>query len=113
MRWYLLCFLLLFLQHPARADLWLHVDGSGAAHFAAEPPDARYQRLLRGQQFDASREPPADAQAPPHALPAAGARLLVFFDIAPDYLRIKHHVRAAAREHGVDYELLQALIATE
>lgn len=56
----------------------------------------------------------ADPALPgPYALPTAGARLLVFFDIAPAYKCVKHHLRAAARMQGVDYALLQALIAAE
>ncbi|KAB7585192.1 lytic transglycosylase domain-containing protein [Verminephrobacter eiseniae] len=56
----------------------------------------------------------ADQASPrPHALPTAGERLLVFFDIAPAYKSVKHHLRAAAKMQGVDYALLQALIAAE
>ncbi|WP_298207952.1 lytic transglycosylase domain-containing protein [Acidovorax sp.] len=104
--------LLCFVQQGARADLWAHVDERGVTHFAAEQVDARYQLFFRGNDFDSTREP-AHAAPRPYALPAAGARLLAFFDIAPDYKRVKHHLRAASSQHGVDYELLQAVIATE
>lgn len=105
--------LLCFMQQTAWADLWAHVDERGVTHFAAEQVDSRYQLFFRGTEFDSTRDVPADAPAMPYALPAGGARLLAFFDIAPDYKRVKHHLRAAASQHGVDYELLQALIATE
>lgn len=101
------------MQQMAHADLWAHVDERGVTHFAAEQVDARYQLFFRGNDFDSTRDAPANASPMPYALPAAGARLLAFFDIAPDYKRVKHHLRAASAKHGVDYELLQAVIATE
>ena len=113
LRWYALGCLLCFLQQTARADLWAHVDERGVTHFAAEQVDARYQLFFRGNDFDSTRDAPASASPMPYALPAAGARLLAFFDIAPDYKRVKHHLRAASTQHGVDYELLQAVIAAE
>ena len=105
--------LLCFLQQQAHADLWAHVDERGVTHFAAEQLDARYQLFFRGAEFDSTRDMPANAPVTPHGMPSAGARLLAFFDIAPDYKRVKHHLRAASAKHGVDYELLQAVIATE
>ena len=105
--------LLCFLQQQAHADLWAHVDERGVTHFAAEQLDARYQLFFRGAEFDSTRDMPANAPATPHGMPSAGARLLAFFDIAPGYKSIKHHLRAASEQQAVDYELLQALIATE
>ena len=106
--------LLLCLAHTAaRADLWAFVDARGVTHFAPEQVDANYQLFFKGNEFDSTRDAPGDAPAMPYALPPAGARLLAFFDIAPDDKRVKHHLRAAAAKHAVDYELLQAVIATE
>jgi soluble lytic murein transglycosylase-like protein len=106
--------LLLCLAHAAaHADLWAFVDARGVTHFAPEQVDANYQLFFKGNEFDSTRDVPAGAPPMPYALPPAGARLLAFFDIAPDYKRVKHHLRAAAAKHAVDYELLQALIATE
>ena len=105
--------LLCFLQQTVHADLWAYVDERGVTHFATEQVDARYQLFFRGNDFDSTRDAPASPAPTPAALPAAGARLLAFFDIAPDYKRVKHHLRAASSKHGVDYELLQAVIATE
>lgn len=113
LRWSVLGFLLCFLQQQARADLWAHVDERGVTHFAAEQLDTRYQLFFRGTEFDSTRDMPAGTPATPHGMPSAGARLLAFFDIAPGYKSIKHHLRAAAEQQAVDYELLQALIATE
>lgn len=109
----LILLLLCLAQQGARADLWARVDERGVTHFAPEQVDARYELFFRGHEFDSSRDMPAGTSSLPHALPAEGARLRAFFDIAPDYKRVKHHLRAAASQHGVDYELLQAVIATE
>src|SRR5687768_11524364 len=92
-------FLLSFMQQTAWADLWAHVDERGVTHFASEQVDKRYQLFFRGNDFDSTRDAPDAASTMPYALPAAGARLLAFFDIAPDYKRVKHHLRAAASRH--------------
>lgn len=105
-------FVLLIAQHSAHADLWAYVDPRGVTHFAAEQTDARYELFFRGTQFDSTRDAPASDQRPAGGQPGA-ARLLAFFDISPDYKRVRHHLRASASRQGVDYELLQALIATE
>ncbi len=104
---------LLFSQQSAHADLWAYVDERGVAHFAAEQADARYQLFFRGAAFDSAHPLSEGAPPPSGALPATGARLLAFFEISPDYQRVRHHLRAAARRHGVEYALLQALIAAE
>ncbi|MDO8251476.1 MAG: lytic transglycosylase domain-containing protein, partial [Rhodoferax sp.] len=38
---------------------------------------------------------------------------MAFFDVSPNYKVVKHHLREASRVQQIDYELLQALIATE
>ena len=97
---------------PARAEVWGYVDEQGVAHFAAERLDERYELFFRGgESFDT-----AGGVATPRsvAVPTRSAsKLLAYFDIAPKYKQVKHHLREAAQEHGIDVELLQALIATE
>lgn len=98
---------------PAHAEVWGYVDDKGVAHFAAEQVDERYQLFYRGGgSFDTSEGLPETPRSV--AVPTRSAsKLLAFFDISPGYKQVKHHLREASREHGVDYELLQALIATE
>lgn len=108
--------LLLFLQQAAHADLWAFVDARGVTHFAAEQLDERYALFFRGHDFDSARDMPAAAAqpaTPADAAPPSGARLLAFFEVSHDYKLVRQHLRAAATHHGVDYELLQAVIATE
>jgi len=97
---------------PARAEVWGYVDDQGVAHFAAEKLDERYELFFRGgESFDT-----AEAAATPRAVavPSASAtKLIAFFDISPSYKQVKHHLREASKEHGIELELLQALIATE
>lgn len=97
---------------PAHADLWGYVDDKGVAHFAAEKIDERYELFFRGgESFDTAQglKTPRDVAVPTRS----SARLIAFFDISPSYKQVKHHLREASREHGIDIELLQALIATE
>jgi soluble lytic murein transglycosylase-like protein len=118
---------------PARADVWGYVDERGVAHFAAERVDERYVLFFKGGQgFDtkdgikpiASAAPAAAPLAPAPAHPdssisrpssATGVppKLLAFFEISTNYKAVRHLLREASAVHNIDYELLQALIATE
>lgn len=106
--------LLLALPAQTRAEVWGYVDAKGVAHFSTEKVDERYELYFRGDEsFDTSRAgtlPQAESQQP---VTAAPSRLIAFFDVSPGFKQVKHHLREASREQGVDYELLKALIATE
>lgn len=98
---------------PAHADIWGYVDDKGVAHFAAEKQDERYELFfLGGESFDSRTGVPAPVPdtgpkaAPPH-------RLLAVLDVSPGFRRVQPHLREAAQDLGIDFELLQALIATE
>ena len=106
--------MLLFLNNFAHADIWGYVDERGMAHFAAEQVDKRYSLFFRGAgEFDSRRDVPAASAAPSAAQAGAAARLLSLFDVSPTYKKLGIHLQEASRTHGVDYALLQALIATE
>ena len=110
---------------PARADVWGYVDAKGVAHFATERLDERYELFFKhGESFSTEKLlQPSPAQGKSGAgsgayqLPAssahAPAKLLAFFDVSPNYKAVKHLLKDASQTHGIDYELLQALIATE
>lgn len=112
---------LLFLMFPAHADLWVRVDERGVAHFASEPLDARYELFYRGPTGEAAtggfdtREGVATAATAGAAAErsAAARKFATWFDVSPGYKAVRHHLREAALEHGLEPELLQALIATE
>ncbi len=95
----------------AQAEVWGYVDARGVAHFAPEKLDGRYELFFRGgESFDTAR---GLRTARAVAVPTAPPKLIAFFEVSPSYRQVKHHLREASRAHGVDYELLQALIATE
>ncbi|WBY02710.1 lytic transglycosylase domain-containing protein [Ramlibacter tataouinensis] len=100
----------------AHADVWGFVDERGVAHFAAERLDERYELFFRGgESFDTADGVGGRGATPrPVAVPTrSAARLVAFFEVSPGYKRVQHHLREASRAHGIDYELLQAVIATE
>ncbi len=96
----------------AHAEVWGYVDARGVAHFAAEKLDERYELFFRGgESFDTARGVAATPRQV--AVPTGATKLIAFFEVSPSYKQVKHHLREAANQHGIDYELLQALIATE
>ena len=108
-------YLLFLSQQTARADVWGYMDDRGVAHFAAEKVDDRYEIFFKGgESFDTSKvAKSAPDAARPAYLPVVPPRLLAFFDASPNYKTVKPHLHEAAKTHKIDYELLQALIATE
>ena len=112
------------LAMPAMADVWGYVDTKGVAHFSTEKLDERYELFFKnGESFSTEKNDlqslkSAGKNSPGnYALPAGSAqaptRLLAYFDVSPNYKAVKHLLKEASHTHGIDYELLQALIATE
>lgn len=100
----LLACMVLFNQ-AAHADIWGYIDAKGVAHFAQERLDDRYEIFSRtGHNFESQRQV---------TVPKAPSKLIAFFEVSPRYKQVKHLLREAASEHKIEYELLQALIATE
>ena len=83
--------------------LWGYVDGQGVAHVADHQIDSRYSPLLK--------EPAATPRVPGKA--DGVARLLTWLEFAPEVKSVQHLMRDAARQTGVDTELLKAVIAVE
>ncbi|MFG6461536.1 lytic transglycosylase domain-containing protein [Roseateles sp. DXS20W] len=94
--------LLLTLALPARAELWGFVDASGVAHFASRKLDARFTPVLGNVGM---QRVPGKTDA--------GLALLSWLDIAPEVKAVQPWVREAAEKHGVDADLLKAIIAVE
>jgi Transglycosylase SLT domain len=107
----------------AQADVWGYIDDKGVAHFAADKADARYELYFKGgTSFDTKDGLPSAAAAGnptvvelprPVAVPKLSNKLIAFFDVSPNFKAVKHHLREASNLHKIDFELLQALIATE
>jgi hypothetical protein len=106
--------IMLMAGTAARADVWGYVDSQGVAHFSAEKLDERYQLFFRGgETFDTTRGVSGRSSAAGYGATGAPPRLLAFFDVSPNYKAVKHLLRDASVAQDIDYELLQALIATE
>jgi len=118
---FLLGMLMLLSQRPAHADIWGYVDKDGIAHFSAVRLDERYELFFRGSESfsadgsNSGRSGKAVGSGANRATGVAAAppKLLAYFDVSPNYKAVKHLLREASATHGIDYELLQALIATE
>lgn len=115
----LLSFLLVILAAalhaaPARADVWGYVNAQGTAHFSSTQLDDRYELFFRGaESFNAGNTAHTGNTVTGSGLLGKPPKLLAFFDISPNYKAVRHLLREASLAHGIDYELLQALIATE
>ncbi len=107
-----------------RAEVWGYVDARGVAHLAAEKLDDRYELFSRGRPSFAVGESNGDSKgdsngatlvAPPEpdAAPALSPQLAKFFETSAGYRQAQPLLRDASRSHGVDYELLKALIVAE
>jgi len=94
------------LVGPARAELWAYVDGAGVAHVAPTQVDSRYRRVLGGAGEASGAESVAGKTDRTDGL-------LLWLQIAPEVKALSQVLREAAQRHGVDAELLKALIAVE
>jgi soluble lytic murein transglycosylase-like protein len=105
------------VQAQARADVWAYVDPQGRAHFATEQIDSRYELFFRhAESFDTRLDPPPEPVVAQPAAPEPAPppnKLLAFFDTSPNYKSVRQILQDASTNHNIDYELLQALIATE
>ena len=69
--------------------------------------------MIRGARADTNPNPLRPTTPRAVAVPTAPPKLIAFFEVSHNYKLVKHHMREASRAQGIDYELLQALIATE
>ena len=108
--------LLLCLQQGLAhaADIYGFIDGKGVAHFASERIDERYKIFFRGgQSFDTAEGLWPLGRGLGGKVPPASQTLLALFEASPGYKTAKAALRDASNRHAIDYELLQALVATE
>ncbi|CAN5174737.1 hypothetical protein BH11PSE10_BH11PSE10_13180 [soil metagenome] len=88
----------------ARAELWGYVDGAGIAHLANAPLDGQYSLVLGSASKSFGRVPGKQD---------GSQQLLTWLEIAPEVKAMQPYLREAAARHGVDMELLKAVIAVE
>jgi hypothetical protein len=101
---HLVALVLLFASLGAHAELWGYVDGAGTAHLAAAPLDSNYA-LVMGSAKPGFGRVPGKQDGSQH--------LLTWLDISPEVKSIQPYLRQAATRHGVDMELLKAVIVVE
>lgn len=89
---------------PARAELWGYVDGAGVAHFASGPLNSKFSLVMGEHPKGAGRVP---------GKRVGSHRLLTWMEIAPEVKAVQPWLREASLTHGVDVELLKAVIAVE
>lgn len=99
---------LLLAAAPAKAEVWGYVDARGVKHFADHQVNRRYQLYFKG---DGSRKQADDFTTAPS--PRRAASVQTAFEISIGYKAVRHLIRDAAQNSGVDYELLKAVISTE
>ena len=105
---------LLLASAGARADLWGYVDDAGAAHFASERIDDRYQLFFKGRLA-------ADTPTPPDAAAAAAADAREAFrrtpiqrmTAHPNVARFDALIARHAQAQRLEPALVKALIAVE
>ena len=95
---------LLMVSAPARAEVWGYVDGKGRKHFADHQVNHRYQLMFQNPGSPATLGRLERSRA---------ASLHTAFEISVGYKAVKHLIREAAADSGVEYDLLKAVISTE
>ncbi|MDO5289290.1 MAG: lytic transglycosylase domain-containing protein [Pseudomonadota bacterium] len=116
-----LCAALLLPVASAHADLWGYMDEAGITHFAATQVDVRYQLFYKGADLARLDLGASALGLVPASSGATGLRPSGFepprrfkaIDYVIGYKAVRHHIRAAAKAHKVDYALIKAVIAAE
>ena len=96
------------LAAPAHAEIWAYRDKSGVTHYSDRPLNARYELLYRGSGMGG---PIARPGSRPSASSSASA--VTRMELSTRFKAVRHLIREAASQHGLEFELLQAVIATE
>lgn len=96
----------------ARADLWGYVDDQGAAHFAAEQIDPRYQLFFKGR----STLDPPDATERADLASADTFRHSAIYQHVTNHPNLKRFlplIERNARAQALDPALVKAVVAVE
>ncbi len=97
-------FALSLVAASAQASIYGYIDEQGAAHFATEKLDARYQLFFRGKQFDASEAA---------AIGPATPELLRYLSQHPNLKKFEPLLKVASNDFALDPALLKAVMAAE
>ena len=96
---------------PARADIYGYIDAAGVTHLATEKLDEQYTLFLKtGDDKVVSRDSKADAASNDALMKTRLFKRLVDH---PNIAKYEPMIRAAAVRHGLDPQLVKAVVAVE
>lgn len=98
------------LVPEAYANVWKYVDADGVTHYTNQAPAKDAQLVIRS---DAGAMTPTPLAESPGSLDAAAHRTVALMHASPSYQAVQGSLTAASVSHGVDYELLKAVVAAE
>lgn len=97
------------LAVPARAEIWAYRDKGGVTHYADRPVTSRYELLYRGSGMRG----PISRSGGKASIGSHSASAVTRMELSIRFKAVRHLIREAASQHGLEFELLQAVIATE
>lgn len=98
------------LAVSARAEIWAYRDKRGVTHYSDRPVTSRYELLYRGSGMGGPMARPGGSGG---QRPSLSASAVTRMELSTRFKAVRHLIREAASEHGLEFELLQAVIATE
>ena len=96
---------------PALADVWKVVDENGVIQFTNEPPGKKGQLVIESDPGGARPAVAAGRTAPMAEGSVIAA--VAAINASPTYQAVQGSLSAASQTHGVDVELLKAVVVTE
>lgn len=97
------------LAVSARAEIWAYRDKRGVTHYSDRPVTSRYELLYRGSGMGG----PVARSGGKASIGSYPASAVTRMELSTRFKAVRHLIREAASQHGLEFELLQAVIATE
>ena len=94
---------------PVQAEVWAYRDKRGVTHYSDRPLSSRYELLYRGSGMGGPISRPGRSTS----MGGYSASAVTRIELSTRFKAVRHLVREAASQHGLEFELLQAVIATE
>ena len=91
------------------ADVWKYVDENGVTQYTNQPPASASQRVIQSSP-DRVESLPAGLPDPKGGI---AHRTVASITTSPAYQAVQSNLSAASLSHGVDYELLTAVVSAE
>jgi len=112
-RAWILAAVLVAATPAARADVYGYVDANGTLHLSTEKLDDRYALFLKAR--DGSPAMDVEHDGPDHAVDPALMRTRLFQRLVdhPNIAKYEPLIQAASKRHGLDPDLVKAVIAVE